>query len=86
MDLKDILFVVNGRQSAASTVVTKQLNQDRPDPVYTDSAKKPDLAKGCLEKMLFLHAMSVFVMRHQTCWNQLESQKMLTVILLSDLC
>lgn len=32
----------------------------RSDPVYTDSAKKPDLAKGCFEKMLFLHAVSIF--------------------------
>lgn len=54
MDLKEICFVVSGQQSA-STAVTKWLNQGRSDPVYTDSAQKPDLAKECPEKMLFLH-------------------------------
>lgn len=53
MDLEEIGFVVTGRQLADSTALTKERRQGRSDPVYTDSAKMPDLAKGCLEKMLF---------------------------------
>lgn len=36
----------------------------RSDPVYTDSAKKPDLAEGRLEKILFWHVKSVFFSPH----------------------
>lgn len=86
VDLKTTCFVVNGRRSTASTVVTKQLNWGKSDPVYTDSAKTADLAKGRLEKMLFWHATAVFLMRHHTCWNQLEIQTILIVIFLSDYC
>lgn len=86
VDLKTTCFVVNGWRSTASTAVTKQLNWGKSDPVYTDSAKTADLAKGCLEKMLFWHATTVFLMRHHTCWNQLEIQTVLIVIFLSDYC
>lgn len=86
VDLKTTCFVVNGRRSTASTAVSKHLNRGRSDPVYTDSAKTPDLAKGRREKMLLWHATTVFLMRHQTCWNQLEIQTMLIVIFRSDYC
>lgn len=84
VDLKTTCSVVNGRRSTASTAVTKQLNWGKSDPVYTDSAKTADLAKGRLEKMLFWHATTVFLMRHHTCWNQSEIQIILIVIFLSD--
>lgn len=68
-DLKEICFVVGGQQSA-STAVTKQLNRGRSDPVYTDSAKKPDLAKGCPEKMLFLQFCLFCGTKHaETSWK-----------------
>lgn len=75
-----------GWWSTASTDLTKQLNWGKSDPVYTDSAKKPDSAKGRLEKMLFWNAAADFLIRHHTCRNQLAIQKMLIPILLSDLC
>lgn len=86
VDLKKTCFNVNGRRSTASTAVTKQLNWGKSDPVYTDSAKTANLAKGRLEKMLFWHDTTVFLMRHHTCWNQLEIQTILIVIFLSDDC
>lgn len=66
--------------------MAKRLNWGKSDPVDTDSAKTADLAKGRPEKMLFWHATTVFLMRHHTCWNQLEIQTILIVIFRSDNC
>lgn len=67
--------------------MNRHLNWGRSDPVFSDSARKPDLANGCVQTQYFWHVeimlFSCFSWRHTSC-NQLEINTIQTLLSMSE--